>query len=707
MAAYQEACAEVLSDAASQGTGALPSSVDPNSVGTTVDDKTPHDQQFRMFHAVQGAEGLSICVGNFDIHHRNIGIFRFNPNDKSFTREKSIPWSSSCEDAERILGKDSFERNKPTPQDVCSDEPWSPQLEALAQEGHSLTLTKFADYCTEKLDQATGRNFSAGFSWDRVRLEVQADHRYVSLVFEDPAVGFYCEGLLSLQDHVLQLVNGKLKPNTDPQWASLIPWVREEPNQDTIEFFSVDDTCSLGRGLGLRVSAGCEDQVGGGQWLDEAAEGKLDLLGWVGLSALGATTPLRRVLAHLPVLRSLEIFHNFRLPVFYNWRVFEQPLMVRVGKGAIVPVETRVKLLFEAWRSPAHPTHLATKSFVRGLDVLVKTAGAAYLGAFIYDRVLAAAGVVEDDPWRRIGTPVVGATTLTALATHEMRAGTELTAKGALSRAGSVGRFATQLGDGLVAVALLDFGVGYFLVGDDYDHSINQRTADAAYASDTQELAELEKSGFWGRAAAGLGETGMGLRRTVRWLAPSAMEWAVSVGNPEIETALRYQDRKACLEARENLRDVLLPLAAMRDPQTPFDFSFLYSKAEPVSRWFVQSLSSLGEEKTQKAFNLSDEEMATRLRQLALHNFQEAVTVLYAIEIDTNDWARRFFHPSGTLRAGHEVALLEELFGPMETWGPHLQAMKSAVQESRAHREKAFVRDFLQDTQLSVQAGAQ
>ncbi len=709
--AYQEACAEVFSDLSAQpGTDGLSKGsgigFSPEKIQANVEDKVGGDGQFRLFDTIQdpsGKDGVLACFGNFDIQRKNIGIFLFEPGRDGgaplLTRKASLPWSNACAEAEEILGTRAFQSNVAE----CSDAPWSPQLEALSQEGQSLTLAKFADYCGEKLDQATGRNFSAEFSWDRVWVETRPGLSYLVLHFEDSAVGFYCEGVLSLQDHVLRLKSGKLKPNPnpDPLQRQLQPWIREE-SKNEVEFFLADDACTLGQDLGAQVSPSCQDQTGTGQWLDEAAVSHVGLLKFLGLTALGAATPLRRLLGHLPVLRSLEYFHNFRLPVFYNWRFLEgRPLLVRAGGQKILHT-TYVQRLVAAWRSPVKPGHLAAKFLVRGLDVFSKTIGAAFLSAFIYDQSAAAVGIETDDTLRSVGTPVVGLTTLGVLAAHEMRQGAGVGAESALSR--SIGtrfpaiKVAPRVHNGLVAVALLDLGVDFFLVGDDYDRHINHRATDAAYASDSQELAALAKYGFWGRVAEDLGETLMALRRTARWLAPEAIEWAVSAGNPQFEEALRHQDREACLKARQNLRDVLLPLAAMQNSEASFDFSFLYSKAEPVSKLFVQSLSSLGEAKTQKAFGLSDEAMAARLRQLALQNFQEAVAILHVIEIDTNDWARRFFKSDGALRYGQENALLEELFGPVDTWGPHQSAMKASVQASKTKREQAFFDDFLRQS---------
>lgn len=329
-------------------------------------------------------------------------------------------------------------------------------------------------------------------------------------------------------------------------------------------------------------------------------------------------------------------------------------------------------------------TRYLWKSANQVLDRVPKSVGPAYLVALAYDQSAAAAGIEQDNPWREQGTPVVGVASWAGLSLYQARMGV------ALSDMGWKGALATRLGNGLLAVGLIDSGVAW-LGGDTYEAALQSRVTDYAYARDDQEIKQLGEDGRWGKAA-GLFLAHFFLHKMFRAIVPSMMEWATSHSNPEVVTQLSREDRENCVRLKQALWGVLSELSRLREQRgEELDFSFLTARADTGAlHWTPLLRQVMGEGVSPAEFSalikstgLTEEEINVKIELLLLKDFQDAIAALYAIELPVNDWVRDCFHPNGTLKSGYEVDLLEHVLGPQESWPRHIQKAMQSLQLRR------------------------
>ncbi len=290
---------------------------------------------------------------------------------------------------------------------------------------------------------------------------------------------------------------------------------------------------------------------------------------------------------------------------------------------------------------------------------LLRTMGPGYLSATLYDRV-AGIWLAPDHPARKWGSFVA------FFAPDLLRLGlgaSRIAASPFLSRAGNI---FTKAGNRLLAIAILNYGVKRLIVDDDYETWVNRRTTDQVYDKYVYSMQPYS----WYEMPLALPVAG--LRAGARFLAPDAMEWAVSSDNSDLRQKILAEDLANSQQITQGMNDLLPKLMAVpsfynvSDPSSykKLDFSafekkvVLTSKEEELLKKMGQTDGELPDE----AFSGMDaQQKDSALLRIQIHQVQQGASYLFAVHQKDNLWARDYFNEDGTLIGGKGEALLEKL----------------------------------------------
>ena len=272
--------------------------------------------------------------------------------------------------------------------------------------------------------------------------------------------------------------------------------------------------------------------------------------------------------------------------------------------------------------------------------------GIAVLAATAFDK-FTSLFLSEDNPFRKYGTIVAGGTGLVAPSILARTVGTRLTATATLARAGGLMR---SLGNRLLAVQALNYGVKWLLVDGDYDASLNKRATDIVYKED--DVYELRwYDVFILPAAVKL------VRGGCRWIAPDAMEWGVTLtGHGEdVKDQLEKQDRDASVELTQFINEVLPPLMHYDkeigvDPNTTIEMLKDPIDLSIPEIWQEVTLEHDGAEALMKEENMTAQEVEAFARKVTLKKVQDAAKFLVYVDQDLNQWSHAIFNANGTLK---------------------------------------------------------
>jgi hypothetical protein len=278
----------------------------------------------------------------------------------------------------------------------------------------------------------------------------------------------------------------------------------------------------------------------------------------------------------------------------------------------------------------------------------------AYLG---YDAI-ASNFVDSENPWRKYGSPIAGGVGMIAPEVAKTAAVQRLAASAASSRiaTGLLGRFAGARAVGSVAskatlgLALV-WGMNKIFqwsIGSDYEASVNQRVTDLIYDKHVYEL------DGWDFLVVPLALKGV--RASARFIAPDAMEWAVTKDNADLKDGIYKQDEKDSQDGEDMLRETLPAFlhaanAADRDDM----LKLLRSPVEltgpenllmiAVRAKGVEGIKILKPEMT-------EDEVETFLRKVIAYQVQSVAKGLVFVDRPLNNWAREVFNNDGTLKEG-------------------------------------------------------
>ena len=597
----------------------------------------------------------------------------------------------------------------------CHDGAVDPKLAKAFQDPALASLRMFEDFCGSHFENYSLKLFGstqrASFSMDRVTVDrATANPGFYTLKYERPETlhpenAFYCQAEVDQQAGMMYLVSGeKLDPNHPPQPLA----------------FPMQDVCSQTEALDVPYGRECEDQTLTEKRREALTNGELGTVGAI-LGAMALYSWGRQGLAFLgmPLAKklgwnsTLSRLSHWRLPFLYKWRGGLN-LTVYKKTGERVAYLSNIDKIRLGAASPTAPWHRASWFLTYGAEMLRRTAGPAMLFSTVYDAI-ATQFVERNHVARQYGTPAVGWASMGALAIAEHRAVQQSIAKGVatktvMSRIPGGGAMA-RVGNRLLWVALFDVGMRYFIVEDDYEAWVNQRVTDIVYEKDN--VYELWAGEDF--VTDGLFNWIKPIRGGTRWLAPSAMEWGVTMGNSAVETSIRRKDQMQSFDIKKDLKNILPTLALNREfePQVQdtkkslagsapkpenlpaiFDFAALRQVAEEPtllesSYWSV--IEESGVEEGQKQLNLSDEEFDRLAQKVLLKNFQDSAAFLVFVPGPQNDWAREVFFSDGTLRPGQEENLLKTLYGPKKYWGAHALEMERSFKKNRKEQKERLL----------------
>jgi len=302
---------------------------------------------------------------------------------------------------------------------------------------------------------------------------------------------------------------------------------------------------------------------------------------------------------------------------------------------------------------------ILTRQLPSGLPIYRHLA-TAYLAASAYD---ALSGLVldSDNPIRQYGTLAAGATGLIwpnttmqvmkSVVPQSLRAGiaTRLAAMGSKSGWGTAARGAGRFFNGALLVAGLDWAWGTWVTdSSSYQAWVNKRVADQVYEDD--DVYDLRWYDIFVIPAAI-----KGVRAGSRWLAPNAMNSAITWDNEDLEDKLKAEDLKACEEAEAFIKEFLPPLLsadAGKDPQVTIamlrDGVIKLTDAEEEAS---ELLFEEGPAAVVSKFKLSPEKLEDLAYKALLKKVQGAASWLQFVDDTKNDWARDVFNKDGTLKA--------------------------------------------------------
>ncbi len=580
----------------------------------------------------------------------------------------------------------------------CHDGATDPLVFQASENSQLTSLKIFSAQCEESWEQHLLKNFgtTAGqpFGMDRVGVDrenvLPGTYR---LYFENEATDFSCQAEYDLSEGLMMFsAPGKQQAyitldSCQQADALQVPWA-ETCNEKTPVDLKLQNIKSGGMG-DLLAALGIytlyrSAKMGAARFLFPLAQ----RMGWSG------------GIARFSQWR-LPLFHSFRAGLNQNvWRFVNvegapASLLARLfgKKGSITlqeqPYLSRIDRLNQAAKTPGAPWHRGA-GWLRSFGL---AAGPANLLGLMYDGV-AAMFVDRHHQARQVGTTAVTLSGLGALTLAEHRLLQSQISRGLapksllahMPKGAAVSRVANRL----LWVGLFDLGMRYMAVGSNYDAWVNERVTEEIYQQDKvyDYIPSWEAFNFWDDVAFGFTKP---IRGSARWLAPSAMEWAVSMDNSEIESRIRREDIEDSLAIKKGMKEMLLTLA-LRSPDfsetegatlTPsFDFS-TFSQEAPTPNiresFLAGMVEQMGFEKTQSSLEISESEMESALLKTWRHNFQGQAAFLVAVDGAQNDWAREIFTREGLLKPDSEKALVRALFGSPEHWGLYAAEMQRSL----------------------------
>jgi hypothetical protein len=283
---------------------------------------------------------------------------------------------------------------------------------------------------------------------------------------------------------------------------------------------------------------------------------------------------------------------------------------------------------------------------------------ATYLG---YDSI-ASNFVDSENPWRKYGSPIAGGVGMIApelaktavaqrvgAAALNSRLATGLFARFAGLR--TVGGVASRATVGLALVWGMN-KIFQWGVGSDYEASVNQRVTDLIYDENVYKL-----SG-WDLLVIPLAFKGV--RASCRFIAPDAMEWAVTKDNADLKEDIYKKDEKDSEAGEDMMRETLphfLHSANAEDRKemlkllgSPVEFS----NSENLLVLAIKVKPDEDPLATIKALkpDMSEADTEAFLRKFIAYQVQQVAKGLVFVERPVNNWSREIFTKDGILREG-------------------------------------------------------
>jgi len=285
---------------------------------------------------------------------------------------------------------------------------------------------------------------------------------------------------------------------------------------------------------------------------------------------------------------------------------------------------------------------------------MLKTMGPGYLSSRIFDRTM---GIwfKPDHPLRKYGSFV----SFFLPDILRMSIGSaRIAASPVLSRAGG---FFSRAGNRVLLVAISDFAFGKLFVDNDYQGSIHKRVADKVYDQHVYKLNGWDLLVL--PAALKL------VRAGARELAPNAIDWSVTVDNPDLKSQVVAEDLKNSREITKFLQEgfakLLLNPGAfdLSDPKSykEIDFSLLGKPVEltDTEKRVLKALQDCNQPESEKELQfLPEAEMESVLQRVYLYQLQQGVKFLQAVKQPENQWSESLFKPDGSLIEGGGERLL-------------------------------------------------
>jgi len=486
----------------------------------------------------------------------------------------------ACTATEKLAGKDELveadEQGKPQPA-LCKNGVGDPRLEGIdkyesVKEYEKQCRAIFDDFGRQKFGIKLGDRFDL----KRARLvnPFLGDGTY-SILFENRANNFFCEGVVDSNTHNLMVQYGGIREleNEEGTLSKAIP---------------MTDACTMTKDL-----LGKEELVKGEQCVDRSAtergqESKINLVwnGFLAVSALWGGWKMYRKFSAMPRVGAL-----FRLPLVRN-----------LGWGAFT-----------------------------------------YLG---YDAI--ASNWVPPEHWaRKYGSPIAGGIGLAA--PEVIRAtglATRLSSIPAVSRLSPIASRAT-LGLALVWGMNKAFEWG---IGSDYKASIYKRVTDQVYDKHVYEL------DGWDFLVLPLALKG--IRASSRFIAPDAMNWAVSKDNDDLVNKVIQEDKDYSEQGEQFMREIM-PQFLFAPEQSDRD-ALIAMLRKPAEMPFTDipklvAFKKDGASGLRAAYpNMSDEDVELFARKAYVYQIQDVAKNLVFIDQELNGWAREVFNSDGTLKGDEE-----------------------------------------------------
>jgi len=216
---------------------------------------------------------------------------------------------------------------------------------------------------------------------------------------------------------------------------------------------------------------------------------------------------------------------------------------------------------------------------------------------------------------------------------------------------GRLGGFASRATWGLAAVAGMDYVFHRWVVGDDYEESLNHRVTDQVYHDDG-----LYDYGFWKcvNPLSWLNKS----RRIFRAVAPSAMEWGVSKDNSDLKEKFRKEDQENATQAQAYLKDVM-PLLLHSDNSEEVNASIILLRDQKITLTNTEEIlataipdgpDAIREKAAWFGKTMSDQDVDDFMRKVLAQKVQEAAAFLVYVPGPYSDWAKSLFNQDGTLK---------------------------------------------------------
>lgn len=276
-----------------------------------------------------------------------------------------------------------------------------------------------------------------------------------------------------------------------------------------------------------------------------------------------------------------------------------------------------------------------------------------YLG---YDAI-ASNYVAADDPWRKYGSPIAGGVGMVApeLLGRYVAPRLAATAVGSRLATSLVGRAVGGVASRATVGLALVWGMNKIFqlgVGSDYEASVNQRVTDLIYNE------HVYKLNGWDLLVLPLAVKG--IRAGSRFLAPDAMEWAVTKDNADLKAGIYEQDEKDSQQGDDFMREALPPFLYSANPADREEMLKLLRS--PITLNMQETLLSVALKtngvagiKSMKP-DWTDDQVEGFCRKYLAYQIQQTAKSLVFIDRPLNKWSWEVFNKDGTLQAGDTAA---------------------------------------------------